>query len=101
MVDGECELPPPDRNTVGREVLNDLNVELSKTVEETRQVVHGAGRQVMEDDEAPFPCSDILQAAVDPFLRALPITGETVPQHSGIGMPLEICDGCWNEEPVR
>ena len=51
--------------------------------EEAIEVAHRAGRQVVQHHQAPGLRADLIERAIDPAVRILPVARQRAPQHDG------------------
>ena len=54
------------------------------------EVAHRAGRQVVQHHQAPRLRADLIERAIDPAVRIVPVARQRAPQHDGGALPCEM-----------
>lgn len=79
-----------DRYAFGREILDEITASLPDLVDESVQMPHCAGRQVVHDQQGPGLSGALRQRAIYPTFGVVPIVRHAIPQHTGIAATTQV-----------
>src|SRR5579883_2389825 len=82
-IDGLYDAATFDGRAGAREVLTEHRAAVPSEAKETVEMVHGAGREIVQHDEGVIARKALIQRRPHPAAGTDPIAGHDIPQHTG------------------
>src|SRR6185312_9837642 len=91
-IDGSYNFARTDRNAFRWKVLAETDAGLFGAIDKAFEMIHGAGRQVVQNQQAPWLRGTLCQSAVSPAVGIVPVARDRVPEHAAMLVAREIFD---------